>query len=352
MLFLCRFLRKELSSSQLDLISSRSEVKVLLEELATYKTGKDSTEQFPDLLLSSLDKLYEDKQQQLWLITSIHNSIEKHKKSLSNSSITESPSLVGGSSLVVGDSSPEVGDSFARGECDSCEEDSLQISERNISNNSIVLNLNIRSNDSKAQNVENKKHPSLTLELQKAYDFNPTSWSKRSLTTPSSMFSPKLQSWTPTTPTPGSALRPSLSLHNLASKTFTEVLVPSIKAPGTHQITPPNSASPNSPRIVGLSPNLNERKLNKPQTNKVDPNTIISPSPKLRIISTSFSSQIQPKSKKMCVKKNFRHPQPPPLNSPSQNSLNFRSYTSLSSLSEISENKIFVERKIKKEISV
>ena len=43
---------------------------------------------------------------------------------------------------------------------------------------------------------------------------------------------------TPTTPTPSSALRTSLSLHNLASKTFTETLVPSIQAPVPHQVSP------------------------------------------------------------------------------------------------------------------
>ena len=36
---------------------------------------------------------------------------------------------------------------------------------------------------------------------------------------------------------PSSALRPSLSLHNLASVTFTEVLVPSIQPPPSHQVT-------------------------------------------------------------------------------------------------------------------
>ena len=67
----CRFLREELSSTQVDLIKSRSEVKVLLEELGAYKTLQQpgqSGAQFPNLLLSSLDKLFEDKQQQLWLV--------------------------------------------------------------------------------------------------------------------------------------------------------------------------------------------------------------------------------------------------------------------------------------------
>ena len=66
----CRFLREELSSTQVDLIKSRSEVKVLLEELGAYKTLQQPGHgaQFPNLLLSSLDKLFEDKQQQLWLV--------------------------------------------------------------------------------------------------------------------------------------------------------------------------------------------------------------------------------------------------------------------------------------------
>ena len=63
-----RFLREELSSTQLSLLSSRSEVSTLLEELTTYRSGKEWKEEFPDLLLSSLDKLYQDKQQQLYLV--------------------------------------------------------------------------------------------------------------------------------------------------------------------------------------------------------------------------------------------------------------------------------------------
>ena len=52
-------------------------MKVLLEELGVYKTQKQSgvspaPEEFPNLLLSSLDKLFEDKQQQLWLVTIIN----------------------------------------------------------------------------------------------------------------------------------------------------------------------------------------------------------------------------------------------------------------------------------------
>ena len=63
-----RLLREELCSTQVDLIKSRSEVKVLLEEIDSRKAGKVEEEEFPNLLLSSLDKLFEDKQQQLWLV--------------------------------------------------------------------------------------------------------------------------------------------------------------------------------------------------------------------------------------------------------------------------------------------
>ena len=67
----CRFLREELSSTQVDLIRSRSEVKVLLEEVAACRRPQEGGqgERFPSLLLSSLDKLFEDKQQQLWLVS-------------------------------------------------------------------------------------------------------------------------------------------------------------------------------------------------------------------------------------------------------------------------------------------
>ena len=50
-------------------------MKVLLEELGAYKTlqqpGQSHGAQFPNLLLSSLDKLFEDKQQQLWLVLTL-----------------------------------------------------------------------------------------------------------------------------------------------------------------------------------------------------------------------------------------------------------------------------------------
>ena len=55
----------------MSLLSSRSEVSTLLEELTTYRSGKEWKEEFPDLLLSSLDKLYQDKQQQLYLVRKI-----------------------------------------------------------------------------------------------------------------------------------------------------------------------------------------------------------------------------------------------------------------------------------------
>jgi len=194
-----------------------------LEELANYKSGKESTEQFPDLLLSSLDKLYEDKQQQLWLISGIHNSIEK-----SNSK--KCPS-VDSARECFGDITASVDDNY----CDNSEEEDEGVPM-------------LSTFDAKEENVSNRKNaPMLTLELKKAYEFSPSS---------STWNIPNVQSWTPTTPTPGSALRPSLSLHNLASKTFTEVLVPSINPPDTYQVTPTNSESPNSPLLISSSPSL------------------------------------------------------------------------------------------------
>ena len=66
--FFLRFLREELTSTQLELMSSRCKVKGLLEELSSERCKSKSEQDFPDLLLSSLNKLYADKQQQLWLV--------------------------------------------------------------------------------------------------------------------------------------------------------------------------------------------------------------------------------------------------------------------------------------------
>ena len=56
----------------------------------------------------------------------------------------------------------------------------------------------------------------------------------RPFTAPSSSLS---LSKTSSTPTPCSALRPSLSLHNLESKTFTNVLIPSVEAPVGYEVS-------------------------------------------------------------------------------------------------------------------
>ena len=155
-------------------------------------------------------------------------------------------------------------------------------------------------------------------------------------TTPSSsIFPPNYQSWTPTTPTPGSALRPSLSLHNLASKTFTEVLIPSIKPPDTH------SASPKSPVVVWSSQDVTKKisivnfvELKSYQQTSANENLPNMPR-------KSFSKLPKPL-------KSSENQQPP--QSPSPPSINLRTFTSLSSLAKISENLTFIE--CKKEISV
>ena len=113
-------------------------------------------------------------------ISGIHNSIdkEKHKKCSSNNSISEC--------------STQVSDRLAHKECDDCKSDNKDDLVDNFDNisfdkeaNSIVpifSNLNLESNSQNGESSHIKKHhPSLTLELKKAYDFNPSSpsWSKR-----------------------------------------------------------------------------------------------------------------------------------------------------------------------------
>lgn len=71
--------------------------------------------------------------------------------------------------------------------------------------------------------------------------------------TPSSLYANRNTFWTPTTPTPSHALRPSLSLHNLESKVFTEVLIPTIRPPARHEVSP-QEPSPRTPRAVRISP--------------------------------------------------------------------------------------------------
>jgi len=227
-----KFLREELSSTQLSLLSSRSEVSTLLEELTTYRSGKEWKEEFPDLLLSSLDKLYQDKQQQLYLISGIHNNIEKTKQ------------------RNINDCEEEINSNYDSVDGKVCDNDA-DIFEEKAPKSRVPTISEENGNSSRRMNVS-----SLKLELRKSYEFTPASpsWSNRPSTAPStSIFAPRYQSWTPTTPTPCSALRPSLSLHNLESKTFTEVLIPSIKPP-VHQVSPPLSAGKRSPRTISSSP--------------------------------------------------------------------------------------------------
>jgi hypothetical protein len=145
----------------------------------------------------------------------------------------------------------------------------------------------------------------------------------------SSIFAPKYQSWTPTTPTPCSALRPSLSLHNLESKSFTEVLVPSIKPPTIYQVTPSHSVSKRSPLII--SPARTQKKL-----------SVVVFGGK-----ASISSQSIPAVPEQIWTNNES---PRPTKTPSPSSPNLQSCASLPSLVEISENIPFME--CKKEISV
>ena len=153
------------------------------------------------------------------------------------------------------------------------------------------------------------------------------SYQFRSLNTPSSIFVPKYQSWTPTTPTPCSALRPSLSLHNLESKSFTEVLVPSINPPTIYQATPPHSVSKRSPLII--SPARTQRKIS------------------VVVFGGGRSCQSIPAVPEQ-IWTNNESSRPPKTPSPS--STNLQSYGSLPSLVEISENIPFME--CKKELSV
>jgi len=302
-----KFLRGELSSTQLSLLSSRSEVSTLLEELTTYRSGKEWKEEFPDLLLSSLDKLYQDKQQQLYLISGIHNTLH-HDVNTGEECVPESANS---SDNLIKCDSPPLPTKYPQ--------------------------LISQSSDTKVEPEDQKVKkppPSLTLDLTKSYDFSPSTnfGNKRSLTTPCGIAPFR---WTPTTPTPCSALRPSLSLHNLESKTFTEVLIPSIKPPDTHQVSPHNSASPKSPLI--LKQGIEERKVRKNPTSN-DPN-------KCNSNTVKSINHIQAKT---CKKKKII--QTKPQTRKSLKSPVLRPYTSLSSLAEISENLTFLE--CKKEISV
>ena len=143
----------------------------------------------------------------------------------------------------------------------------------------------------------------------------------------SSIFAPKYQSWTPTTPTPCSALRPSLPLHNLESKSFTEVLVPSINPPTISQVPPPHSVSRRSPLII--SPARTQRKIS------------------VVVFGRKISSQSIPAVPEQ-IWTNIESSRP--TNTPPPSSQSLHSYASLPSLVEIPENIPFMEGK--KEISV
>ena len=213
----------------------------------------------------------------------------------------------------------------------------------------------VETKKGKAEDYEvkvRKPNPCLTLELTKAYDTCSSPWSKRyedylssisfsnisqhsfprSLTTPCGIAPFR---WTPTTPTPCSALRPSLSLHNLESKTFTEVLIPSIKPPDTHQVSPHNSTSPKSPLII--KQDIEEIRIRQ--------KTALNDSKECNITTVKPINHIQGKT---CKKKKIL--QAKPQTRKSLKSPVLRPYTSLSSLAEISENLTFLE--CKKEISV
>jgi len=200
-----------------------------------------------------------------------------------------------------------------------CEDDNL-VRKSCESSLSIIETKTEKAEDSKVK--VRKPNPCLTLELTKAYETCSSPWNKRSLTTPCGRAPFR---WTPTTPTPCSALRPSLSLHNLESKTFTEVLIPSIKPPDTHQVSPHNSTSPKSPLIARK--NMGEQKKTKQESEM----------PNVRNIKNIQCSE------KLHEQKNISQNQP-------QTTKYHKNYEIRNSLSEISETLIFLE--CKKEISV
>ena len=196
-----------------------------------------------------------------------------------------------------------------------------------------------------AGNFDRWPRHSSDREINKSFNLKRPNF--RSFHTPSSIFAPKHQSWTPTAPTPCSALRPSLSLHNLASKTFTEVLVPSIQPPGKHQVTPPSSASPKSPRV---SPSISLRKMPDAQQ-KIG--TVVRkdlPSEKEMKGIGRRSSEKTKLSPPKCDAGTGKTKMSTNIKPTPGKGLNLRPYTSLSSLSEISEKLTLLE--CKKEISV
>ncbi|XP_023323361.1 uncharacterized protein LOC111697549 isoform X2 [Eurytemora carolleeae] len=92
-----------------------------------------------------------------------------------------------------------------------------------------------------------KLQPRLKLDLKQNYEYKP----KRTGVTPLSCCVSTIPTWDssfPPTPTPSSALRPSLSLHNLETRNFTEVLIPTLAPPSGHKVRPP-VYSPISPPV-------------------------------------------------------------------------------------------------------
>ena len=145
--------------------------------------------------------------------------------------------------------------------------------------------------------------------------------------------------WTPTTPTPSHALRPSLSLHNLESKTFTEVLIPVIRPPERHEVSPHQEAA--SAAALKISPSSNEKfprrsysvsdKNGFASFHKPTVPTVISP-PAFRQIKSMRPAGSSGGSGST-----------PTSASPSPQTQHYKSFTAISRLSEISENVIFME---------
>ena len=147
--------------------------------------------------------------------------------------------------------------------------------------------------------------------------------------------------WTPTTPTPSHALRPSLSLHNLESKTFTEVLIPVIRPPKRHEVSP---VTGQEAAAVKISPNFPNEKTPRRSYSVSDKNgfahfqhkptvpTVISPPAFRQIKNMKTSSGSNPRS-----------PPGSKSGSPSPQAPHYKSFTPISRLSEISENVIFME---------
>ena len=158
--------------------------------------------------------------------------------------------------------------------------------------------------------------------------------------------------WTPTTPTPSHALRPSLSLHNLESKTFTEVLIPTIRPPLRHEVSPPE-VSPRSPslKVVKFSPTLTcreheERRPVRSHSVSEKMGGLSSHHQHQRVaavptvISPPGSRQFKTRSR---TSSNPGVKTPPSSKTPSPQSGHYKSFTPIRRPTEISENVIFME---------